>query len=117
MSFAEAPSETKGICFRNPIQVKRLRATDFKGDCATVFVSANAAVAGASIYLLFFGLPKGFWTSGTTIAAAAVPAVGQSLISTMILQKCKGMAFISSVGLGLTASLGAAVNGMGGSIS
>ena len=115
-SFAEAPSETAGLCFRNPIQTKRLRSGDFKGDCATIFVSANAAVAGASIYVLFFGLPNGFWTSSSTLAMMAIPAAGSSLLGGVILEKCKGIALISSVGAGLSASLGASLNGMGGTI-
>jgi len=112
LSYGNAPSWTEGICFPNTHNVSRLQSSDFSGDCATIFVSGNAGLGGNGLYLLFFGLPTGFWFWRTTLAA-----IESGLIGPDIAFRCKGVAVISSLGAGLSGSVGVAANAMYGRIS
>ena len=66
LSFGNAPSATAGICFPNTYKVSSLQSSDFLGDCATIFISGNLGPWGNGVYLLFFGLPTGFWSLKST---------------------------------------------------
>jgi hypothetical protein len=112
LSYGNAPSATEGICFPNAYKVSRLQSFDFSGDCATIFVSGNLGPGGSGLYLLFFGLPTGFWFWPSTLALISGGLIGPDIAS-----HCKGAAVISSLGVGLSGSVGVAVNGMYGRIS
>jgi hypothetical protein len=111
LSFGNAPSATAGICFRNALKASRLQSSDFSGECFTIFYSGNLYFVGNGIYLLFFGLPPGFWHSPFTIEA-----IKRNLIAPYIASQCNGVAYITSFGVGASGSVGMAANVMYGYI-
>jgi hypothetical protein len=112
LSYGSAPSATAGICFPNPLRLSRLQSSDFSGECVAIFYSGNLYFVGNGIYLLFFGLPLGFWHRPSTIEA-----IRHNLIGPYIASQCNGVAYISSFGVGLSGSVGIAANAMYGEIS
>ena len=112
LSYGSAPSATAGICFPNPFKASRLQSSDFSGECVAIFYSGNLYFVGNGIYLLFFGLPRGFWKWRSTIEA-----IKHNLIGPYIASQCNGVAYITSFGVGLSGSVGVAANVMYGAIS
>jgi hypothetical protein len=112
LSYGSAPSATAGICFPNPLKVSRLQSSDFLGECATIFYSGNLYFVGNGIYLLFFGLPLGFWKSPSTLNN-----IRNGMIGPYIASRCNGVAYISSFGVGVSGSVGIAANAMYGWIT
>ncbi len=111
LSFGNAPSATAGICFPNTYKVSSLQSSDLWGDCATIFISGNAGPWANGLYILLFGLPTGFWSWKSTYALMV-----SGLIFADIGYRCKGAAVISSLGAGLSASVGVAAYAMSGRI-
>jgi hypothetical protein len=112
LSYGSAPSATAGICFPNPLRVSRLQPSDFSGECVAIFYSGNLYFVGNGIYLLFFGLPLGFWHRPSTIEA-----IKHNLIGPYIASQCNGVAYITSFGVGASGSVGIAANAMYGNIT
>jgi hypothetical protein len=103
LSFGNARSATAGICFPNTYKVSSLQSSDFLGDCATIFISGNAEPWRTGLIFLFFGLPIGFWDWKTTYVLTAFGLIGVD-----VSYHCKGVAVVSSLGAGLSGSLGVA---------
>jgi len=76
-----------------------------------MFVSGNAGPWANGLYILFFGLPTGFWSWKSTYALMVSGLIGLDAA-----YHCKGAAVISSFGAGLSASVGIAAYAMCGRI-
>lgn len=114
LSYSGFPSRTIGLCFPNKgAGRQKLTAADFYGPCVTHFVSANVFVGGYGAWALYFGLPP----DQNWLVYLGQSVQPQIAVGSVIAEKAKGFALISSGGFAGSLSAGGSLNLFAGEIS